>query len=277
MASGVSVGEVIIVTAAGLAIVGAVVAAVGIARRWWRATIGLQRDTSRKFDQLARGMYRDYLIELFGQPVLHEQQEDGRTVLRWRFRHAWCSALMVNNAVAAYSITTTSRRFAYRTRRLSWGTLNVSLGRSPFAAAGDPFFGSVEWAIGARRVRYREMHYLGNPGMYQYYVLSSNDAGRLPAQTPPSSGGRFGEFAKTGPDSIPLPQPPDLDALSTYRSQTSPNTITVVAGDDLANTARLVEVDWDGVRLFDRPMATSFRIKLRMLRWRVGRRLGRGD
>lgn len=236
----------------------------------WRATIGRRRDVRRRLNLLAIGLYRGLLVQTFGQPALAGPSAGGGEVLRFREPYCWVSVIMQDDAVRAFSITITSRRFRYRLDSLTWGQMSGKLGRDPLRSFGEPSFGGQEWAIGARRVWYREMHYFGNPGMYQHYVLSVNDAGVGYAQvSPPTSRGCSGEFADQ-PFAHEL-QHATQEQMSTYRSLAVPNTFSVLpqTGGALAAMARTVEADRDEVRVFDRPMPP----RLRRARWRLTRSL----
>jgi hypothetical protein len=273
MASEISVGDIIVVASA--AVVGGAAVAGGLRLAWqrWRSTFGLRRATKQKIDRLAIGMYRGYLIDLLGQPALSSQTADGeRYVLRFRFQHAWVSTLVgPDEAVAAFSVTVTRRRFRYNLNSLSWGAMSkATLGRTPLSSVVQSLSEGAEWAIGARRVWYREMHSFGNPGMYLHYVLAVNDAGTGGATAlPPSSNGQMGVFANE-------PTVPPLTAdLQSYRAQVSPNTITVIGQigcESMADIARIVEADYDYVRMFDRPKTSAFRQRVRQLRWRLRHR-----
>lgn len=118
--------------------------------------------------------------------------------------------------VIAYSVTTRTRHFNPKLVLRSFG-VTVQLGRTRFAqlnALRNPV--RLISAVGARRFHYGEIYYLGNPGKYQTFVFSLNDAGYLSI---PHTGIHF------------LMERPDFDdaRLKAFRNDAVINTYTVTA------------------------------------------------
>jgi len=155
--------------------------------------------------------------------------------LVYREKHAWLQTVVdQNDAVLRFSITVTDPRFRFQIRDLTFGHLSVKLGRSRFADLetwNTPEGRSLR--IGAHNHEYAECYYFGNPGNYQHYVLSKNDAaagefgyaierdcpgwtqeGVLQFDDPPAAGNR--EFD------------PDAPYAQRFRAETTINTLTVL-------------------------------------------------
>jgi hypothetical protein len=282
------IGWVDMLTVASAVVVGAGALAGGyqVVKARWNATVGLRKANKQLIDHLAVGMYRGYLIGLLGQPALAEGLPPSQQILRFDLGHAWVStSIGPDDAVTAISITVLSDAFGYDAGGLSWGMLNgLVLGRSKYSSAAPQPNEGAEWALGARRTFYRELLYFGNPGMYQWYVLSSNDAGVMKyGSPPPSFQAATGRFAShpvwVGAEAASVNQP----ELDVYRAKSSPNTLTIVnwAGEDekqFLDRLRRVELDWDTVRMFLRPTpAKSRRVQLRSRVHRWTRKLRAAD
>lgn len=100
-----------------------------------------------------------------------------------------------DETVLAFSVTTRSARFlpiftwppersllsripAVRNRDVNAGEFRLfraQLGRTRFASLGEPQ--GLSASVGARRYHYVEAFWFGNPGAYQYFIFSSNEAG----------------------------------------------------------------------------------------------------
>jgi hypothetical protein len=121
-----------------------------------------------------------YVESLLGPPALSQRIRDELSEHIFYTPHALVQ-LMVDDTkgVARLSITVTDPRFRFTISDLSFGLMDVVLGKSRFWNVADRVDGR---AIGlrARRFRYIEAFYFGNPGAYQQYLLSYNDAGTGP-------------------------------------------------------------------------------------------------
>jgi hypothetical protein len=163
----------------------------------------------------------------------------------WLDRDYYVQALVdPDETVLAFSVTTRSRRFRplfqvptspglvervrfiHQSNTLRPAPLfRVRLGRTHFAGIGEP--GGVLASLGFRRFAYTEAHWFGNPGSYQYYVFSFNDAGSPPWPDTslifPDGGGVF-RAGLWADDSSPA----TLETINDFRKRTAPNTYTVV-------------------------------------------------
>jgi hypothetical protein len=164
----------------------------------------------------------------------------------WLDRDYYAQALVdPDDTVLAFSVTARSRRFRplfqvpstpgvierLRFFRHRDGAMRptplfrVRLGRTHFAGIGEP--SGVFASLGFRRFAYAEAHWFGNPGSYQYYVFSFNDAGAPPWPDSrlifPEGGGvfRVGVWADAGTTE-------SLDTIKDFRNRTAPNTYTVI-------------------------------------------------
>lgn len=169
----------------------------GIARGWWRASLGKRRRLIRVYRRMAPYVRHDYVTELFGEPAWEHKQTVWRyggdvgedepevvftdvelTVRTWPlgllgYLVTWCNK---HDEVLMYSLTTRSRLFC---PRISVGPYRITLGRTPLASlpTSDPD-GTRPWhELGARRFSYAEQHYFGNPGGYLHWVVGVSDAG----------------------------------------------------------------------------------------------------
>jgi hypothetical protein len=191
-------------------------------------------------------------------------QEDGTYILEpkaflesiWIDRdfyvHAYSDEL---GTVVAFSVTTRSRRFHPQIRSPGYYFPNhaglrgradavlrrfnvggtrplfaLKLGQSRFAELDQPQMASA-W-VGAHNVHYYEAHWYGNPGNYQWYIFSINDAGWQAWDVPligtlmPSDGPWDFEWGFDGEKDA------SFDAMSgwhDFRRRTRMNTYTVLS------------------------------------------------
>lgn len=238
--------------AAAIGIIGSLVAL-------YRRTAGRRRDLVRRLDRLGTSAQLSFFTSVLGEPpamrrrvrwqnpvydeeghVAGHTNREGHENL-YINRYAFIQALTdEDETVIAYSLTTRHRRFhpRYQTsggfkesRRTRLGKdrevfhpgIDVRLGKTPFSAVRDP--GSARGWLGARRMGYIETHYLGNPGLYQSFVLGINDGGLDP--NPESlvtllhkSGFEFVVEPGGAIQSVP--------GLAEFRRLGKPNTLTVI-------------------------------------------------
>src|SRR5713226_7024485 len=187
-ARSLSLPDLIIVVAAIAGIGGGIAGAYTALRRLYRRTIGSRRDLARRLNQVAAGVTTDYVNARFGAPAFSRafqwpNRMNGRgkpqtRELVYREKHAWLQTVVdQNDAVLRFSITVTDPRFKFQIRDLTFGHLSARLGSSRFAGL------ECQWATQGRRLRigahnreYAEAYYCGNPGNYQTFVVSNNDA-----------------------------------------------------------------------------------------------------
>lgn len=220
----------------------------------YRRTIGSRRDLASRLDLLACGVTREYVDSLLGAPAFRRTGPFGAELV-YTSRHAWISTLSLGDAVIALSVTVTDPKFWFRSSHLTFGQVGVQIGRSVFSKLPEPQGRML--SIGARRLQYIEHFYFGNPGAYQDYLFSFNDAGVggiALGEGIDNAGiqGPSGIFRASGEDAAPAIDPPAAgrQALRKFRAETTINTLTVFelhSGPDLVAT--WAGVDYDHVRV----------------------------
>jgi hypothetical protein len=259
-------------------LIGALVATVAIwqsARSVLGRTVLSRHDTRRKLNQMACGVAAEYVTGLFGPAAFRRALPEvpghpaDITELIYRTRHAWLQVLLRNTdaAVASFSVTVTDPRFRYRTRHLTNEQIDLRLGSARFSDLRHDPDGWVS-RTGARRFAYAESHWFGNPGNYQPFVLSYNDAGaghyEIPHHGGPveHSGGRL----RAENDYRPAPFEPLPSWLEPARGQTTVNTLTVIGAGAPRCLVRIAGVNADEVRtLRDSRTARRNRARLRRI------------
>lgn len=219
---------------------------------WWKRTFGARHDLTRRLNMLACGADRKFIDLLLGQAVFSTPDETDAHLLRLTYRFQWCWVTVVlrRDSVLAFSVTTTSRRFRYRTFVQTFGTIDVRLGKSLLVdVPGQPE--SIHAFVGARRYGYQETHWGANPGGYQTFIFGNNALGvkpQAPIEIEMSQLKRAQRAAS--PDDIH----PDKGLVEDYRRTAKANSFSVL-GQSVAHTeasamAIFVEVDQDHVRVF---------------------------
>ncbi|HEX9358254.1 MAG TPA: ETEC_3214 domain-containing protein [Streptosporangiaceae bacterium] len=221
--------------AAIVAIGGGVLAAYrGLAALYGR-TVGSRRSLDRRLNQLAAGVTTRWVENRLGAPAFARwfpQTGDGLRELVYRGRHAWVQVLADgNDAVVRFSITVTDPRFQFQVSDLTSGHLVAKLGRTTFSglqAQLDPQGHSFR--SGAHNFEYAEAYWFGNPGNYQWYVLSYNDAGtgRFDVADYRHLPWRFQNgILRSGSATTPEFDPHSNDATR-FRAKTTINTLTIL-------------------------------------------------
>jgi hypothetical protein len=244
----VNAGAVLTYAAATVAIAGAAIVAVRTIVRKYRSTLGSRGVWVSLLNRLACGVTREYAENLLGVPAFrHAVERDGRSQIACDFRtpHAWVQIMYdeATDAVLQFSVTVTDQKFRFETSSVAWGHGSV-LGVTRFSSLGLP--SGVRLSVGARRFEYSEGYYYGNPGGYQHFVWSFNDAGV-------GSSAAFGELSQAsvfshssgvfkGDNGMEAALPP---AIEQFRSKVCPNTITVIG--PMGSTSGLTQGDWIGV------------------------------
>ncbi len=166
---------------------------IGLLHNYYQETLGHKPNVLKKISRLAAGTNISYFRGLLGEPVFINyllavagEQEKSKSHGASRFEYIFVNESFFVQAVTtsegevtAYSVTTRTQRFNPKPI-LGWShdEVTVQLGRTRFTqldALGNPE--SLTYSLGARRFHYGEIYYLGNPGKYQTYVFSLNDAG----------------------------------------------------------------------------------------------------
>ncbi len=136
---------------------------------------------SQAVRSLAAGVQLTYFQERLGDPTFTTQGEEFDEHIFVHDAFYVQAITDPSGTVTLYSVTTRAEDFnPVLDIDYGWPTLKVTLGRDTFASVGtEP--GSRGGCVGARRFHYWESHYLGNPGLYQTYIVSLNDAGYMGA------------------------------------------------------------------------------------------------
>jgi hypothetical protein len=146
----------------------------------YRQSIGSRRALARKLYQLAAGTTIRWVEERLGTPTFTREFQalPGTREMVYYMRHAWVQVLVdTDDAVVRFSITVTDPGFRFQVRDLTNHQLTARLGHTRFADAGtnlEPQGQSLR--IGAHNHEFAEAYWFGNPGNYQWYVVSHNDA-----------------------------------------------------------------------------------------------------
>lgn len=163
-----------------------------------------------------------------------------------------------DDRVLVYSVTSRSRRFRPKVPFPGGGMysvdqeapLRVTLHKTrlAFSDVYQPI--RIIGHCGARRSWYSEIYYFGNPGGYQCYALSVNDAAPVFGNHPWDVLQPFGELSDENQAEFL-----DSPSVRAFRSTTSPNTYSVSAPDfgifDGSIDPAVLGVDADAVRVLD--------------------------
>lgn len=202
-----------------------------------------ERRLLKTISKLATTTTIEYFVSLLGSPVF-------ATVSQGLKQHIFVDPRFYVEAVAdsdgqvlMFSVTIRRKSFnpALVINKGGRPSINVKLGVTRFSDLDDLGEGAVRSGLGAHRVHYQEEYYLGNPGLYQAYAFSLNDAGVVPKE--------FKEnIFNLGAEVTSDPR------LQTFRSHTRINTYTIVAPhknlSDLGDFMR-TGADYDQVRLLN--------------------------
>jgi len=198
-------------------IAAALVAAGAIAAFIWgtyRKTVGRRRDRYGRLIRLGTNAQVSFFSSVLGEPPAIRKTQEGTvsvyddTGKQSRKQKIWTECIWIDRdfyvqayadkdeTIHAYSVTTRSRHFNPRFRppgghgiepsrmqrvlRMPAIKLQpqIKLGKSHFEVLGYPQQAAA-W-MGAHNLLYFESYYLGNPGYYQTFVFSINDAGYRP-------------------------------------------------------------------------------------------------
>jgi hypothetical protein len=195
-------------TLAALVAAGAVL---GFAWTVYRRTLGRRRDRCGRLARLGTNAQVSFFASVLGEPPAmcrtvesaitryddagdHYLEPRAWTECVWIDRDYYVHALAdEDETIHAYSVTTRSKRFRPTHRQpghlwIERGRLGrllrqpqskpnpeIKLGKTRFQELGRPEQAAA-W-IGARNVHYFEAYWGGNPGLYQWFVYSINDAG----------------------------------------------------------------------------------------------------
>lgn len=146
-------------------------------------TFFYKRRWLNNLQQLAPGTTMAFFVSILGTPIF--VKKGMQNTKRCVFVHNLFYVEAVTNLddeVQMFSVTTRSENFnpililgPYTTDNTF---VSVQLGKTKFSELDIlGYEGRVESGVGNRRAFYNEEYYFGNPGLYQTYVLSYNDAG----------------------------------------------------------------------------------------------------
>ncbi|TQK27963.1 hypothetical protein [Arthrobacter sp. SLBN-53] len=127
----------------GFAVLGGLIVAAGysvkpLRRRWQRRPSQIQKQQAAKLDQIGLGRPLETIEAVLGSPHLLNRWRDGgddREERIYRLPGAWVSLHILQDAVAAYSITITDEKLSYDTGKITRGIVPVTLGSSVFTDA----------------------------------------------------------------------------------------------------------------------------------------------
>jgi hypothetical protein len=227
-------------------------AVVQMGRRVWDRTIGRRRVQSRVLNRLACGSHVQF-VESFLGVAQFVSFRDGFEQRAYRLSGAWIMLELSGSSVESFSITVTDPTMHFLTRHLTFGQIDVKLGRSDVgvAPAGT---GDYCW-VGARRYGFLRHYDFGNPGCYQNYWLSYNMAGA----------GQMQHVRAFTSGDYSIFHPERGDGSDINQSGIPVNTLTVVGPNvamELFMARTVLGVDHDHIRLAG-PSATSTRRAIR--------------
>lgn len=239
----------------------------------WQRSIGRRRAHARLLDQLCCGSSLEYLETYLGVPQFRSE-----SIRVYRLSGSWVSVHEQKGAVQSFSITITDERLYYSPKRITMSNIDTKLGRDRFDSLSGPVCGQFAW-VGARRAGYVEEYYFGNPGGYQHYWLSYNDAGSGSMKW--LAQGMFelrsGSFGSTKEEvaASEVDAPP---ARANGLDVTTINTVSVLGPN--VDPAPLREggrfgVDLDQVRMTWQPKRSQLALSQywRLILWRLRRRI----
>ena len=239
----ISLPEILATAAAVVAIGGGAAGLYRWSSNLYRQSVGSRQDHARRFNQLAAGVTTRYIEERFGAPAfVGDFAVPGAATMIpgggpklteqvYHTRHAWLQIITdEHEVVVRFSVTVTDPRFHFQIRDLTFGNLEAKIGHNRFSEIKAHPEGT-SLSIGAHTHEYSESYWFGNPGCYQHFVLSHNDAGT----------GSFGVakilwFADGVLESGDQP-PPEFPEQQWFRAQTVVNTLTVLGAGAMAQLA----------------------------------------
>lgn len=180
-------GETAAAVATGVGILTGAGAVFGYVRSVYRRTLGRRRTLAARLGRVTAGMQLAHFEQILGVPAYRARDNANGQHLTWVEPDAYAQAFASDGTVVTFSVTTRNRQFAprlFRRRTISTGgdSLEVRLGRTRFGELSAKPVG-IAGSVGARRFGYSEIYYFGNPGHYQTFAYSINDAGFHPKST----------------------------------------------------------------------------------------------
>jgi hypothetical protein len=238
-------------------------------------TLGKRYSIRRKLAKLATMVRIEYLESVLGPSAFRRSMGDGYTEDLFVLGPASVQTISDSDGtVATVAITVTHPHFRpHFSIGLpgSYPSQQVVLGRTRF---GDLILTrqSLRAFRGARRFRFEETYYVGNPGGYQTYVLAHTNSGAGVA-------GDFGTILTGNSERREKRafEPPQPDpALDRFRANTVVNTFAVTAPNLAPGGLDSLELgaEMDMVRLLPMSWWQRWRANRRLRHFKRGRALG---
>jgi hypothetical protein len=200
----------------------------------------------KKIAQLAPGTTLSFFNSLLGSAVFVRTNKETKSHI-FINRFFYIEAVTdLADTIQMFSVTTRSRRFNPKLKLGPYSADNkyvvVRLGKTKFNEVdGLGHQGTVRSGMGARRISYAEEYYFGNPGLYQHYALSANDAGYVVYDSNLSYG-ILNEHIENTSDR----------RLESFRAAMVVNTYTIIAPFVDTVTLGKYGADYDQVRVLQR-------------------------
>jgi hypothetical protein len=133
----------------------------------------------RRLVKLVPGNTLGTFCQVFGEPRSSRRSSDGLVLHQWETPDVTTAAITEwdDVTVLGYRVERANRRFRPHVRLLPDGTdppFSLHLGKTTFAEVWSQPLKAVG-ALGASTWEYRELNYLGRPGLYRHYSLVVND------------------------------------------------------------------------------------------------------
>jgi len=216
-----------------------------IVSQWIRQKFFYKRIRLNKIKRLAAGTNIGFFSGILGAPVFIKDTGDFKTFTYVDLLFYVEAITNLSNQVLVFSVTTRDKNFnpeiVVGPFSVDEKIVRVKLGTTRFSELDSlGFEGKVESGAGNRRTYYTEEYYYGNPGLYQTYLFSLNDAGSYSAagEDEPSI---FNCGATKSSD----------PSLVSFRDNVAINTYTITSPFfNLANlNGTRIGVDYDEVRV----------------------------
>ncbi len=209
--------------------------------KWYHSTLGRKRAAIENLSRLSAGVSIGYFQNILGTAAFERTL---KSLVEYVFVNPlfYVQAISKERTVVSFSVTTRKRWFNPTLRlgpySLTGKVASIRLGKTKFAeldSLSKPK--EIGCSLGGRRFEYHEEFYFGNPGKYQEFVFSINDAGFL----------HHPFISSIAPLSL------DDPAVAAFRREAVINTYTItaplVSAGDLKGISR--GANYDQVRVLD--------------------------
>ena len=234
-----------------------------ISLNFYSDTIGSMAVAYKKLNNLSTDAQIDYFKSNLGSPIFVNRNMN---FIEYIFvdKYFYVQALCEKDKVLMYSVTTRDKNFNPKFQRTEYSydassqdvkaiPQIIELGKTTFHDAskmlGDPE--GLSNVVGVRRFFYKESYYFGNPGNYQTFIFSVNDASSVITAYPPDNQKSFGSFNIDSKNVGKTIQEILTDVhYSHFRKEAVINTFTVISPTLYENYESLpIGPDLDQVRL----------------------------